>query len=179
MDVNSMVSAHDVAKLFLSWANRDGDLITNLKMQKLLYYAQVWHLVNFKVPLFSDKIEAWESGPAIPNIYHYFKDCGHSPINYEEIGNEEDVFSSDQLEYLHLFYDKFIGFSAHELVNMSHNELPWKDVFEKGEKFKIISHKSMKEFYPKLLEKPIYPGWPPAEQQPHEPVWPLFGSPLN
>jgi uncharacterized phage-associated protein len=56
--MSTPVKAIDVAKYFLNWANNKGDLITNLKMQKLLYYAQAWYLVNFKKPLFSDPIEA-------------------------------------------------------------------------------------------------------------------------
>jgi len=67
------VTAQDVTDLMLYWANRDGDLISNLKLQKLLYYAQAWHLVNFDVPLFGDSIEAWDFGPVIPNVYRQYK----------------------------------------------------------------------------------------------------------
>jgi uncharacterized phage-associated protein len=148
-----MADAINVAELFLSWAHRDGDLITNLKMQKLLYYAQAWHLVNFnKKPLFNDGIEAWDFGPVIPSVYHEYKTFGYRPIPHAITKNEEAPFTPDQMEYLELLYDKFIRFSAHELVNMSHNEDPWKKAFNSDLYPKIISHEEMTKYYSKLLD---------------------------
>ena len=89
-----MISSVDVANLFLSWANRDGDLITNLKMQKLLYYAQAWHLVYFKKPLFCDSIKAWSFGPIATDAYYAFKKFGYSPIQHKETGSEKEKFSN-------------------------------------------------------------------------------------
>ena len=143
-----MASATDVAHLFLSWANEDGDLITNLKMQKLLYYAQAWHSVNFGTPLFDDQIEAWDFGPVVRSAYSEFKEFGHSPISYDATGKEAKKFSPEQIEFLEEFYDKFIGYPAHLLVNMSHNEKPWKEAFNKGHK--IISLKAMTDYYSSL-----------------------------
>lgn len=144
-----MATAVDVAKVFLLWANAEGDLITNLKLQKLIYYTQAWHLVHFSKPIFDDIIEAWEHGPVIPNLYHSFKRFGYSAIKYKEEGSEESVFTKNQISYLKSVYNTFIKFSAHELVNMSHNEDPWKKATQKADK--IISHKSMKDFYSNLL----------------------------
>jgi uncharacterized phage-associated protein len=153
MEEKYMATAKDVAELFLSWANRDGDLITNLKMQKLLYYAHAWYLVNFNgKPLFDDIIEAWNLGPVVPNIYQLFKRSASKPIAYKNNNNEEKVFTSNQIAYLKEFYLKYIGFSAHELVNMSHNEKPWKDTYEEGVN-NIISNSLMRSYYSGLLKK--------------------------
>jgi len=147
-----MATAMNVAELFLSWANRDGDLITNLKMQKLLYYAQAWYVVNLKnKSLFNEVIEAWELGPVIPIVYHYFKKYGYNSISYIDNGNEEKPFTPAQLDYLKQFYGKFIGFSAHALVNMSHNEGPWKNTFKEGETNKVIPNSLMKSYYSTLI----------------------------
>lgn len=137
-------TAVDVSNLFLSWANRDGDVITNLKMQKLLYYAQAWHLVILNKPLFGDMIEAWEFGPVIPTAYRFFKKSGARPISYKSTGSESSVFTSAQMEFLKEFYGKFIGLSAHALVNATHNESPWIEAFDSGTN---ISLKAMKDFY--------------------------------
>jgi uncharacterized phage-associated protein len=148
-----MATAKNVAELFLSWANKDGDLITNLKMQKLLYYAQAWYLVNFKGnPLFDDVVEAWDLGPVIPNTYHLYKRFGYNAISYKSNNNEEKVFTHPQLAYLKEFYRKYIGFSAHELVNMSHNDAPWKETFEEGALNKIIPNALIKKYYTKLIK---------------------------
>jgi uncharacterized phage-associated protein len=152
MKINiSLIDSIDVAKYFLSKANNDGDLITNLKMQKLLYYAQAWYLVNYGTPLFHEKISAWSLGPVITSAYTHFKKFGASPILYKNTGKESDIFTKKQIEYLDEFYGIFLKFSAHELVNMSHNESPWKDAFEKKEK--TISNKVIKKYYTDMLAK--------------------------
>lgn len=47
--------------------------ISNLKLQKLLYYMQGFHLAYFDTPLFDDDIEAWMYGPVVPCVYNHFK----------------------------------------------------------------------------------------------------------
>jgi len=142
----------DVAKLFLLWARRDGDLITNLKMQKLLYYAQAWHLVFFKRQLFSDAIEAWSFGPVVPEAYRFFKRYKAAPISCE--GNDiSGELTKNQMQFLNDFYGKFIGLSAHELVNISHSEDPWRDAFHKRGPSSIITNESMRSFYGEKLRQ--------------------------
>jgi uncharacterized phage-associated protein len=141
-----MVRALDLAKLFMVWANRDGDLITNLKMQKLLYYAQAWYLVNFNKPIFSDLIEAWPLGPVIPEVYHRFKSFGAAPIVYSPKGEIEDSFTQNQLKFLVDYFKVYIGASATDLVNLSHNEKPWKSAIKKG-KGTVIKVDVMQQYY--------------------------------
>jgi uncharacterized phage-associated protein len=147
-----MAKAMDVVRLFLSWANRDGDLITNLKMQKMLYYAEAWHLVNFSGrSLFPEPIEAWEFGPVVPPVWQRLKQFGSMPIKYRnQGGQEEQEFSSRQLRYLQEFYRVFMPYTAHALVNMSHNEAPWIDAHERGVG---ISRDVMRAFYSETLRQ--------------------------
>ena len=70
-----MLSALDVAKYLLYIAFQNGDTITNLKMQKLLYYAQAWYMVNNDAKLlFTDEIQAGKYGPVRPVVYQFFKE---------------------------------------------------------------------------------------------------------
>ena len=143
--------AIDVAEFLLYRANQDGELITNLKMQKLLYYAQAWFLVNFNKPLFDDPIEAWELGPVIREVYEHYKKFTHTPIIYNDRkGQELKNFSEEELEFLNDFYDKFIGTPAHILVNMTHNEEPWINAFATKD---TISLNDMKDYYTKKYEE--------------------------
>ena len=144
-----MACANDVADLFLSWANRDGDLLSNLKLQKLIYYAQAWYLANHKKPLFADEIEAWELGPVIPELYRRFKKFKNNPIRYVETGLEESKFTKKELKYLQDFYLDFIDYSAHTLVSATHNEPPWKETPLNG----VISTRSMQQYYSSLITK--------------------------
>jgi uncharacterized phage-associated protein len=148
--LRTKISALDVAKYFLNKANTEGDLVTNLKMQKLLYYAQAWYLVNYNAPLFKEPIRPWALGPVIKEVYDEFKEFGYTAIIYKSTGKESNIFSEKQIHYLDEFYDVFSKFTAHELVNMSHNESPWKDAHQKrkGE----ISLDAIKEYYTQVLE---------------------------
>ena len=75
-----MLKSYDVALYFLFRAREleAGDTISNLKMQKLLYYAQGHFLATYKKPLFDDKIEAWKYGPVVKEVYDKFKIYGRS-----------------------------------------------------------------------------------------------------
>ena len=69
-----MLSCDDAAKYFLAQVSEDaGDLISNLKLQKLLYYAQGFHLALYDQPLFPEAIEAWTHGPVVPDLYRHYK----------------------------------------------------------------------------------------------------------
>ena len=80
-----MAKVQDVAKFFIGLANEQaeqnqGDLMTNLRLQKLLYFAQGWYLARYGKPLFSDEIEAWTYGPVVPEVYQTYKPNGKDGI---------------------------------------------------------------------------------------------------
>lgn len=76
--------AIDIAHKLIAMAQRDeangGELLTNLKLQKLLYYQQGFHLANFGTPLFKEDIEAWMYGPVVPCIYDHFREYGAADV---------------------------------------------------------------------------------------------------
>lgn len=147
------MKALNVAKYFLYKANQEGDLITNLKIQKLLYYAQAWYLVNFGKTLFDDQILAWNWGPVIKSVYDKYKEFRHTPIIFEDDHGEilKQFDNKEDLNFLNEFYDQFSSYSAHDLVNMSHNEEPWEKAYRTVSQ--IINPEIMKDFYTKLYGK--------------------------
>ena len=91
-----MASAHDVAKYFLSLIDEDaGDTISNLKLQKLVYYAQGFHLALFDRPLFNEEVKAWMHGPVVPDLYHEYKIYGSNAIPMP------DDFDVESITYQH------------------------------------------------------------------------------
>ncbi len=61
-----------IANLMLNEAERRGIRISNLALQKLLYFAQGIYLTQNKRPLVSGYFEAWKHGPMHPAVYRAF-----------------------------------------------------------------------------------------------------------
>ncbi|MFM6174756.1 MAG: Panacea domain-containing protein [Sphaerospermopsis kisseleviana] len=76
-----LLTCFEVAKYFIRLAHETGSFISNLKLQKLVYYAQAWHLALFEQPLFNEDFEAWIHGPVVPELYHYYKKFGWRNIS--------------------------------------------------------------------------------------------------
>ena len=55
--------------------------LTPMKLQKLMFFAQSWHIKELGYPLFDDYFARWQYGPVIPSIYHEFKTFGSSHID--------------------------------------------------------------------------------------------------
>jgi uncharacterized phage-associated protein len=138
-----MATCHDVANYFLVLSDDDaGDLISNLKMQKLLYYAQGFSLAILKRPLFAEPIEAWSHGPVVPSAYERFKRYGAGAIREEN--PDISTLTQEEREPLDEVYRVYGQYSAWKLRNMTHDEPPWKDVsFHRQE----ISHDALREFF--------------------------------
>ena len=111
-----------MAKWFINRVDRDsGDDITHLKLQKLLYYAQAWHLANFEAPLFNEEIKAWTHGPVVPSVWHLYKDRGWLPLEAEA----SPQIDKDTTAFLEKVFSAYGGFTAKKLEQMTHAEKPW------------------------------------------------------
>lgn len=124
------MSAKDVAKWFLAYNREmmnegDAEYISNLKLQKLLYYAQGCFLALKGQALFGEPIVAWKHGPVVEDVYHQYKEYGASGIVFDEKFDFSSI-SSDIEAVLEEVYDVFGQYSAWKLRNMTHNETPWK-----------------------------------------------------
>jgi uncharacterized phage-associated protein len=139
-----MISCHDVAAYFLSKVDEEsGDSISNLKLQKLLYYAQGLHLAMHGKPLFPEQIEAWTHGPVVPACYHAFKQHGAEPISTPQ-GFDPASIPPEVAEFLDEVYEVYGQFSAWRLRDMTHEEAPWQSAAETGG---VISHESLREYF--------------------------------
>lgn len=69
-----------VANLVLEVAQRNNKQISNLSLNKILYFLHSAFLHQFRRPLVSAKIEAWDHGPVFREVYHQFKAFGRDPI---------------------------------------------------------------------------------------------------
>lgn len=117
-------TANGVADYLLWFAKEHGDVLTPLKLQKLMFYADAWHMVlHDGEELVPQLFEAWVHGPVLRDIYFRFNQYRWNPIALDVAKPE----LSDKLQsFLSDVYKVFGGFSAYELEQLTHQELPWR-----------------------------------------------------
>ena len=138
-----MPTVFDVADYFLAKTNAEiGDLMTNLKLQKLVYYAQGFHLALHNKPLFNEDIAAWEHGPVSPVLYRKYKKRKNNPIHPDKtIGQASEPFTKKQIKFLDDVYKTYGCYAAWTLREISHQDTAWHNAYPFG----IMSHAAMKE----------------------------------
>ena len=151
----SPYTASDVAKYFIYLASQavvgdkgEREGITNLKLQKILYFAQAYYLAKLGRPLFKDPIEAWTYGPVVPTVYQAYRRHKSDPIMSDK---DTTTLSAEDKEQLKKIWDSFGGYSASRLVDIAHAHEPWKKAFESDSK--EISHAVLADYYRPLLNK--------------------------
>lgn len=124
------MDARTVANYMLYIMGDAFDDLTNMKINKLLYFAQGHYLSKYGKPLFSDGIEAWDHGPVIPAVYNAYKGCEDKPIK----GYDESMLSDMTPEAEEILYGvarKYGKYTASALRNMTHVVgSPWGQVYE-------------------------------------------------
>ena len=122
-----MANVLDIAKYIITLADEEvGDLISNLKLQKLTYYSQGFSLALNEENLFDADIMAWEHGPVVPILYDEYKKFGSGAITNEE-PFDDSILSDANKELINEVYEVYGQFSAWKLRNMTHDESPWKN----------------------------------------------------
>lgn len=140
--------ALDVAMWFVSKFCEHGDLVTHLKVQKLLYYAEAWTQTICNEPLFIEDIQAWAHGPVVPEVFHAFKEYGWHPLPAPEV---IPSFDANILDVLEQVYDIYGEFSAKNLENMTHLDSPWidarKGLSEEARCENVIPKEEIKKYF--------------------------------
>lgn len=149
-DGEKMVSCHDVADYFI-WKEQDEEAsegITNLKLQKLVYYAQGFYLAIHHKPLFHEPIVAWQHGPVVPDLYHRFKQNGAGPIEPSP-DYDPSSLSRESVELMDEVYEVYGQFSGWRLRNMTHQEPTWRRAWEKtaGGESGVIPHNELQAYF--------------------------------
>jgi len=141
-----MASAKNIAEYFLTSVDEEaGDSLSNLKLQKLCYYSQGYHLAMFGSPLFPEAIEAWEHGPVVPSLYREYKQYKASAIPRPADFDPEQI-DTEVRSLLDEVYSVYGQYSATKLRNMTHAEAPWRDAYAKFPSC-IITHEAMMDFF--------------------------------
>lgn len=123
-----------IANFFIRKSLKEKKPITQIKLQKLIYFAHGFYLALKERPLVGEKIEAWQYGPVVPSVYHKFKKWGNNTIKEVLVENGDNlIIHEEDLEFLDLVWHKFSHYSAAQLVELSHEkDGPWSKAIEKS-----------------------------------------------
>lgn len=125
-----------------------GDIVTNLKLQKLLYYTQGFSLAINDKSLFSEPITKWQYGPVVVPVYFAYKDNGSNGI-FPSPDFDLSTLEENDWDLVREVYEVYGQFSAWKLMEMTHNEKPWLEAEMNG----IISNNALKDFFQTLVVK--------------------------
>lgn len=154
----------EIANFILDTCKQANQPVTNLALQKILYFCHVWSLIDFDKPLIKHNFEAWQYGPVLQYVYREFKDFDRKPITTralrinpntglkEKAQYQFDQDTSNLLKRVINFYGRL---SAGQLVDLSHAPNgPWSKVWNHDEKIKPgmkIDNDDIKSFYSKVI----------------------------
>ncbi len=141
------IPALKAAKYILSLQDREeGDLISHMKLQKLLYYAQGCHvaLEGLNNPLFTEKIYAWKYGPVVKSVYEEYASYNKDrPLPK----GRPPALPEDSERIIDRVYTVFGQFSAWKLSQMTHRETPWQKHFRAGRKDSEIPLPEIRKYF--------------------------------
>ena len=146
-----MYTATAVAKYVINRCNVRNSPITNLKLQKILYYIQGYFFKYLGEAAFDDDIESWRYGPVVPSVYYEYCSYVSSEIlvNYDLDDDVQEMYKNkNDCKIINRVVDACETFSAIALVNKTHQEAPWKDSYKEGARpATIISPESVRNFF--------------------------------
>lgn len=140
-----MYSAKVIAMYIVDRCHHIGQPISNLKLQKMLYFIQAYFLKDTGSPCFADEIRAWDYGPVVPSVHRAYKLYGNA--NIPDAGNR-DAFagiSADDKLRLHAVIDSAAQYSAPSLAELTQRQAPWKAAYGKSDN--IIYPEAIKEYF--------------------------------
>lgn len=123
-----MINPINVARYFIIKAYEDGieAEMTNMKVQKLLYYAQSLHLALYDESLFDEEIQAWRYGPVCPPAYKFYCQFEAEQLPIPEKEESLQAIPEEIKSLLEEVWEYFGGYHAYRLSDMTHGEFPWK-----------------------------------------------------
>lgn len=141
-----MIRARDVAAAIIGMDPG----VDQMKLQKLLYYSQGWHLAWYGEPLFKDAVEAWAFGPAVGDVYTAYKDCGDEPIKTPSGGDPSNL-GEREIKALEAVVAAYGPLTGPELAALTHQEKPWvaaRKGYEDGQRSRrAIKREALREYF--------------------------------
>ena len=142
-EVNAMATVQDVANYMIGWR-----AMTAMKLQKLVYYSQAWHLAEYGKPLFRETIEAWANGPVVRELYDHHR--GEYTVIRWPWGDQHELTDKER-DSIDLVLRTYGAKDPQWLSDETHSEPPWQQAREGlppgGRSSTPIAVGSMRDYY--------------------------------
>lgn len=159
-----MYQAKDIAIYIVNYCNGHNIEITNLKLQKLLYFIQGGFYIIFDQPCFKEDIECWQYGPSVSSVYSEFRIYGSrlipkvDELEVYDLNTGEFVKKAWEFKFDHKKHKNLVDtilnglskYSAYQLVDITHNQKPWKEYYEPFSQ-NVIPKKRMRSYFRRSL----------------------------
>lgn len=141
-----MYDAKQIANWFIRKARAEGKTLSIMQLLKLVYISHGWHLEMFGTPLFRNKIEAWQHGPVIPDVYREFRSQGIK-VTKEALVGDSGLAPHDEnlLDSIYKIYGNKGPFQLSDLTHVKGG--PWDRAQERFGWFAPISNDEILEHY--------------------------------
>jgi uncharacterized phage-associated protein len=150
-----------IAYAFVKKGIDEGKFVTQMKLQKMVYFAQGYHLAKYNEPLINENFQAWMFGPVVPEIYQDFKLYGSKLITDtasfmpSESDKKQYLLNNEAVDSINYTWDVLKDFSAMALSNWTHQpNTPWSKVYDPDQKSTPIGNDEIKSYFQRLLLRP-------------------------
>ncbi|MGB0867960.1 MAG: Panacea domain-containing protein [Flavobacteriales bacterium] len=146
-----MYKSTQIANVFLQFAKEEDQQLKVMKLLKLVYIAHGYFLGHVKKPLIKDRIEAWQYGPVIPNLYHEIRAFKGDPIPLDQFIKEEKV-DEVVMGFLRIVWKHYKKFTGIQLSDKTHEKgTPWDEAYNHGVRYIEIENERIQYYYENAL----------------------------
>lgn len=133
-----------IARYVINRCTQNERPISNLKLQKILYFIQAEFLVGTGRACFNDDIEAWDHGPVVPCVYFEYNIFGSTNIPDQGDDGFESISEQDK-DHLDAIIDAAAKYSASWLEKITRRQKPWINAYRRNDK--VIKQEEIKEYF--------------------------------
>ena len=145
-------AASDIAKFILTIPSPEDNDFSNMKLQKLCYYTQALCTSMRGLPLFGERVVAWDHGPVVEALYHQYKTHRADAIPVVTDFDVSAIHEADR-QAIGDVVEHFGQFSAWGLRGMTHDEPPWAEAYKRASGSEISVESMVSYFRPQVSDE--------------------------
>ena len=153
-------SASLIATAFVARSIKEEKYLTQMKLQKMVYFAHGYHLAKYGTPLIDEQVQAWKFGPVIPKIYADYKlygsdliiDTQYLSVPYKLMEKELSSLSATAKDAIEYTWETTKNLSTAKLSGWTHEPgSPWAQVYNEHDRETVINNDIIQQYFTHFL----------------------------